>query len=80
MDKMQRLFLQGFARLCKNYSITEIVIINDRIHFVSNNQNLAFRSMETDKGSIMFHDVLTRQDCYLPELRDPEIDEEDVPL
>lgn len=80
MNRMQRLFLQGLARLCKNYSITEIIIMNDRIHFVSNGENLAFRSMKTDKGCIMYHDVLTREDCYLPEQIDPEIDGEDIPL
>ena len=80
MNKMQRLFLQGLARLCKNYSITDIIINEGRIHFVSNNKNLAFRSMKTDKGSIIFYDVLTREDAYLPELRDPEIDGEDIPL
>lgn len=80
MNKMQRLFLQGLARLCKNYSITEIVIMNDRIHFVSNNKNLAFRSMKTEKGAKIYYDVLTREDTYLPEQRDPEIDGEDIPL
>lgn len=80
MNKMQRLFLQGLARLCKNYGIKEIVILNDRIHFVHNGENLAFKSMKTDKGCMMYYDVLTREDCYLPEQRDPEIDGEEIPL
>lgn len=69
MNKMQRLFLQGLARLCKNYSVQDIVINEGRIHFVSNNKNLAFRSMNKDKGSIIFYDVLTREDAYLAEER-----------
>lgn len=77
---MQRLFLQGLARLCKNYSIKDIVINEGRIHFLSNNKNLAFRSMNNDRGAIIFYDVLTKEDTYLAEERDPEIEEEDIPL
>lgn len=77
MNDNQKNFLKELSVLFEKYSIDSVVIFNERIHFNSNNDDLAFASYIRKNNDLSyFSDILTLTATYNIDLIEGETEDE----
>lgn len=71
MNENQKNFLNDLCVLLEKYHIDSVLIFNERIHFISNNNDLAFVSYIRKNDDLSyFNDILTKDPDYRIDLNE----------
>ena len=68
MNINQKNFLNDLKILLDHYNVDNIIIVNDRIHFISNNIDFSFESYVRKDGDLSyFSNITSVNDKYIVE-------------
>lgn len=77
MNENQKKFLKELCVLFEKYNIDSVLIFNERMHFTSNNDDLAFVSYIRKNDELSyFNDIIAKSSDYRIDLNDLEKEEE----